>query len=71
MASSDRRYRDVDGNLNIALMNRDFGCSATTGSQGSGFEMGLSAARTALSGALPDNTASGFLRSDANLAVSV
>jgi len=67
--ADDPRYRNEDGSLNGDLLKRDFGCNATTGTRGNGFEMGLEAARTALSPSLLDGYNSGFIRDDAFLAV--
>ncbi|MBH23300.1 MAG: hypothetical protein CMH57_02330 [Myxococcales bacterium] len=67
--SSDPRYQDSEGNPDVEKIQRDFGCSATTGTTGTGFEMGLEAARRALSPALTESFNAGFLREDAFLAV--
>ncbi|MEL6177889.1 MAG: hypothetical protein AAFS10_03005 [Myxococcota bacterium] len=68
--STDPRYLNSDGQPDVQKIQRDFGCSATTGITGTGFEMGLEAARRALSPALIDGGFNaGFLRDDAFLAV--
>jgi len=68
IASSDPRYRAA-GVLNIEAVRRDFGCNATAGTSGTGFEAGLEAARLALSDDLRQSDNAGFLRDDALLAV--
>lgn len=69
--SADPRYQDSQGMPDIATIQRDFGCRATVGIGGAqaGFEMGLEAARTALSPTMLSSTNGGFLRDDALLAV--
>ncbi len=65
--SSD--YEDENGVVDVQTLQRDFGCNATTGTRGNGFEMGLEAAKTALSPALLAGHNSGFLRDGAFLGV--
>jgi hypothetical protein len=67
--SADPRYRLADGGLDTDKLARDFGCSATVGTSGSGFEMGLEAMRAALDVSLRTTDNAGFLRDDAALAV--
>jgi hypothetical protein len=67
--SEDKRYRLEDGNLDVDKLQRDFGCNATTGTTGYGFEMGLEAAKTSLDITLRTGYNAGFLRDDAYLAV--
>ncbi len=71
ISSEDPRYHNPDGSVSIDAIRQDFGCRATVGYGGddSGFEMGLEAARQALSPALLAGHNSGFLRDDALLAV--
>ncbi len=61
-------YR-AQGVLDGDSLKRDFGCMATVGLRGSGFEQGLEAALTALSPALATTHNAGFLRDDAHLAI--
>lgn len=58
-----------DGEVDSASLSRDFGCSATVGTDGDGFEAGLEAMRSALGDELSEGFNAGFLRDDAVLAV--
>jgi hypothetical protein len=66
---SSRDYEDANGAVDVATLKRDFGCNATTGTRGNGFEMGLEAAKQALSPALLSSTNQGFLRDGAFLGI--
>lgn len=67
LRSSD--YLGEDGEVAAALLARDFGCNATVGTNGDGFEAGLEAMRSALGEELSAGDNAGFLREDAVLAV--
>ena len=67
--ASDPRYQDAFGEPDREKIQHDFGCRATAGSSGDGVEMGLEAARRALSPGLLASDNAGFLRDDALLAV--
>ncbi len=67
--SEDARYRGADGLLDIPKLQRDFGCNATVGTSGDGFEAGLESMKTALSGPLTSGHNEGFIRDDAQLAI--
>lgn len=69
ISSTDPRYQGNDGALDRSRVSRDFGCNASVGTSGTGFEMGLDAARAALSPQLAQSANAGFLRDDAMLAV--
>jgi len=69
ISAADPRYHAEDGSLAIDLLQRDFGCNATVGTRGNGFEMGLDAARAAFDPELLANANQGFLRDDALLAI--
>jgi hypothetical protein len=69
LRSSDPRYQNEDGSVNRDKLQRDFGCSATVGTAGNGFEMGLEAAKTALDVDLRNGYNSNFLRDEAFLGV--
>jgi hypothetical protein len=69
LRSADPRYRLPDGRLDLATLSRDFGCSASVGVRGDGFERGLDATRAALSPPLLSSFNQGFLRDDADLAI--
>ncbi len=69
ISSQNPRYKLPDGTVNVESLKRDFGCNATTGTKGNGFEMGLEAAKVALDLNLRQSFNSGFLRDDAFLAV--
>lgn len=64
-----RDYVDEGGEVDVARLERDFACNATVGTSGDGFEMGLEAARAALSPSLLTGFNNGFLRDDALLAI--
>lgn len=64
-----RDYRREDGALDTDRLKLHFGCNATVGLRGSGFEQGLEAAVTALSHELLQTANRGFLRDDAHLAI--
>lgn len=69
LRSADPRYQNADGSVNRDKLQRDFGCSATVGTAGNGFEMGLEAAKTALDLNLRNGYNAGFLRDDAFLGI--
>ena len=64
-----RDYQNEAGALDVQRLKRDFGCNATVGTQGDGFEMGLESAKEALSPALLNGFNAGFLRPEAFLAI--
>ncbi len=66
---SSQDYRNPDGSLDKDRLKLHFGCNASVGTTGTGFEMGLESAKEALSPALLSNFNSGFLREGAFLAV--
>ena len=68
ISSTDARYQ-TNGDLDTSLLARDFGCNTSVGVQGTGFEMGLDAAREALSPELLSSANAGFLREDAYLGI--
>jgi hypothetical protein len=69
LRASDPRYLNDDGSINRPKLQRDFGCSATVGIKGDGFEMGLEAAKTAMDLNLRESYNAGFLRDDAFLGI--
>lgn len=67
--ADDPQYLKEDGTFDLAKLKLHFGCNATTGTRGSGFEMGLESVHAALSPDALETYNSGFLRPDAYLAV--
>jgi len=69
LSSNDPDYVDAAGELDVETFYTHLGCNITTGTTGTGFEMGLEAARLALSPDLTSGANAGFLRDDALLVV--